>query len=86
MSDHVACRSLWRSEVGGDLYCSGGTYIPPFVHCASSTISKLECMMNWFMYCAVSGKRKRAMPSPPPLDVPNAMLKIGVSVGERIVK
>lgn len=42
-------RSLWRSEAGGNLYCSGATYIPPFVHCASSTISKLECVMNWFM-------------------------------------
>lgn len=42
--------------------------------------------MNWFMYCAVSGKRKRAMPSPPLLEVPNAMLNMGVSVGERMVK
>lgn len=42
--------------------------------------------MNWFMYWAVSGKRNRAMPSPPPFDVPNAILKMGVSVGERIVK
>jgi len=42
--------------------------------------------MNWFMYCAVSGKRNRAMPSPPPLEVPNAILKMGASVAERIVK
>lgn len=62
------------------------THIFPFIHCASSTMSKLEWMINWFMYCAVSGKRKRAMPSPPLLDVPKAMLKSGASVGERIVK
>lgn len=43
-------------------------------------------MMNWFMYWAVSGKRKRAMPSPPLLDVPNAILKSGASLGERMVK
>lgn len=67
----------WREE---------STDIPPFVHWASSTMSRLEWMMNWFMYCAVSGKRNRAMPSPPPLDVPKAMLKSGVSVGERMVK
>lgn len=62
------------------------TNIPPFVHCASSKMSRLEWMMNWFMYCAVSGKRNRAMPSPPPLDVPNAILNSGVSVGDRMVK
>lgn len=62
------------------------THIEPFVHCASSRMSRLEWMMNWFMYCAVSGKRKRAMPSPPPLDVPNAMLNRGVSVGDNMVK
>lgn len=42
--------------------------------------------MNWFMYGAASGKRKRAMPSPPPLEVPKAMLNRGTSVGERMVK
>lgn len=31
------------------------THIPPLVHCASSNMSRLEWMMNWFMYCAVSG-------------------------------
>lgn len=62
------------------------TYIPPLAHWASSRMSRLEWMMNWFMYCAVSGKRKRAMPSPPLLEVPNAMLNMGVSVGERMVK
>ena len=62
------------------------THIPPLVHCASSNMSRLEWMMNWFMYCAVSGKRKRAMPSPPPFDVPKAMLNKGVSVGDRMVK
>lgn len=62
------------------------THIPPLVHCASSNMSRLEWMMNWFMYCAVSGKRKRAMPSPPPFEVPKAMLNNGVSVGDRMVK
>lgn len=42
--------------------------------------------MNWFMYGAASGKRKRAMPSPPPLEVPKAILNRGTSVGERMVK
>lgn len=64
----------------------GGPYILPFIHWASSTMSRLEWMMNWFMYCAVSGKRNRAMPSPPPLEVPKAILNRGTSVGERIVK
>ena len=71
-------------------YCWGGgierAYRLPFIHCASSTISKLEWIMNWFMYCAVSGNRKRAIPSPPLFEVPKAMLKRGASVGERIVK
>jgi hypothetical protein len=58
----------------------------PFIHWASSTMSRLEWMMNWFMYWAASGKRKRAMPSPPLLEVPKAMLKRGASLGERIVK
>lgn len=42
--------------------------------------------MNWFMYCAASGKRKRAIPSLPPLEVPKAILNRGTSVGERMVK
>lgn len=42
--------------------------------------------MNWFMYRAESGKRNRATPSPPALDVPKVRLKRGTSVGERIVK
>ena len=62
------------------------TYIFPFVHCASSKISRLEWIINWFMYCAVSGNRKRAMPSPPLFEVPKAMLNKGASVGERMVK
>lgn len=65
---------------------ASNTHIAPFVHCASSNMSRLEWMMNWFMYCAVSGKRKRAMPSPPPFDVPKAILNKGVSVGDRMVK
>lgn len=68
------------------IYEERKTYIFPFIHCASSTISKLEWIINWFMYCAVSGNRKRAIPSPPDLDVPKAMLNKGTSVGERIVK
>lgn len=60
--------------------------MPPLAHCASSRMSRLEWMINWFMYWAVSGKRKRAIPSPPLLDVPKAMLNMGVSVGERMVK
>lgn len=61
-------------------------YIFPFIHWASSTISKLEWIMNWFMYCAVSGNRNRAMPSPPLFDVPKAILNSGASLGDRIVK
>lgn len=61
-------------------------YMAPLLHCTSSTISRLACTMNWFIYRAVSGKRNRAMPSPPALEVPNVKLKSGTSVGERMVK
>jgi hypothetical protein len=44
----------------------------------------MNCVI--YVFWAASGKRKRAMPSPPDLEVPKAMLKRGTSVGERIVK
>jgi len=53
------------------------SYICPFTHCTSSTMSKLLCTMNWFM-CRASS-RKRAMPSPPCFEVPNSCSKRGLS-------